>query len=804
VEFFVSPEQHPDPGRLKEQNRILWRLAVAQRTQTGDFLDPVGEIISVAANFLRVQKVSVWEFLKQRSELECTLIYDSHQQSFDSGRVLHAADYPAYFSACSNARLIDVTDVSNDPRTIEMLQSYLLPGGITAILDVPLFLGSHQCGIVCFEHSGGTRGWTEEDCAFATAIGDLVGLAIAERSNKEARFLIESGLESIPQAVLVCRRDGGIERSNRRAAEIFGYSGTDLMKISIEALLPGTLERNSGTIAAALAAPKHDNGYTTHSQFGVHRSGRKFPVEFSVAHLPHWRGPQALVILTDVSERHQKALQLERSEALYRSVVEDQTDLIIRVTTDEEISFFNSAVVKLTGMTHDELFHKSVYDFVPVDEHHIIRDAIARLAPEQPVVSYHHHLIVPGKELRTYSWTVRAFYEQPGKLSGYQAIGRDVTQELEKQQRMRDAQQFESLAILAGGMAHDFNNLLTPILSFTDLAQTSLPADSEAREFLSFVMEAAMRARDLSQLVLIFSKKGESRERHPVYAGQFIREILTFLRATASSRIRFTEKIDLDCGVINASPTDLYQILSNLCTNAIQAMPAGGDLTITGSKVGRDEGEMLQLEVIDTGAGIPQELMSKIFDPFFTTKPPGEGTGLGLPVVKSIIEELGGSIACQSTPGKGTAFVVYLPLLDVVPGADMEGVPSALLRGSEHILVIDDENFVALALRNGLERLGYTVTSRTSANEALVTFKEDPARFDAVVTDFTMPFMTGVELAWQLHITRPELPVVLISGYGQLLTPAEITRAGVDACINKPFITEEVAAALRKVLNKKK
>jgi DNA-binding NtrC family response regulator len=140
----------------------------------------------------------------------------------------------------------------------------------------------------------------------------------------------------------------------------------------------------------------------------------------------------------------------------------------------------------------------------------------------------------------------------------------------------------------------------------------------------------------------------------------------------------------------------------------------------------------------------------------------------------------------------------------MVPGADMEGVPAAVLRGSEHILVVDDENFVALALRNGLERLGYTVTTRNSANEALVTFNEDPARYDAVVTDFTMPFMTGVELAWQLHVERPELPIVLISGYGQLLTPAEITRAGVDSCINKPFITEEVAAAVRKALSKRK
>ncbi|MES2623986.1 MAG: ATP-binding protein [Pseudomonadota bacterium] len=795
--------QQLNPSRLKEQNRILWALAVAQRAKNTNFLDVVRELISVAADFLGARNVSIWEFHNQRSKLECTQIYDSHAKAFGSGQILDADDYPAYFAAC-NERVIAIPDVSKDPRAAELLQGYLLPSGVTAMLDVPVFLGSLQQGIVCFEHSGGVRDWTEEDCVFAIAIADLVGLAIADREHQETLGLVESGLESCAQVILVCRSDGSIARCNRIAGEVFGYDTNDLLKLSIEDLLPDVLMNDTGAITAALLDTQDVYRHTTHTQLAAHRSGRKFPVEFSVSHLTHWRSPQALVILADISERHQRALQLERSEALYRSVVEDQIDLIIRVTADERLCFYNSALQKTTGLTPEELQNKSVYEFVPEDEHYIIKDAVARMSPTQPVISYSHQFFVKGNILRTYSWTVRAFYDELTKLSGYQAIGRDITQEMEKQERLRDAQRFEALAILAGGMAHDFNNLLTPILSFTDLAQTSLPPESEEREYLGYVMEAAMRARDLARLVLVFSKKGESRERHPVYAGHFIREILTFLRATASSRIRFHEKVDLDCGVINASPTDLYQILSNLCTNAIQSMPAGGDLTVTCSKVRRASDEMLQIEVIDTGAGIQKDQLARIFDPFFTTKPQGEGTGLGLPVVRSIIEELGGSIACQSTPGKGTSFVLYLPLVDALPNVEMAGVPPAVLRGSEHILVVDDENFIALALRNGLERLGYTVTTRSSANEALIAFRATPAAFDALVTDFTMPFMTGIELSWLIHNERPELPVVLISGYGQLLTPAEIARAGIAASINKPFVTEEVASVLRQILNKRK
>jgi GAF domain-containing protein len=208
VEIFVSQDQLPESVRLKEQNRILWALAVSQRTKTADFITHVRELISAAADFLQVEKVSIWEFESLRETLECTQLYDSRAQAFSSGLVLNAADYPVYFAACSDARFIDVADVTQDARTAELLQGYLLPGGITAMLDVPIFMGARQQGIVCFEHSGGARHWTEEDRVFAIGIADLAGLAIADREQQESLSLIESGLESLPQAVLVCGAEG--------------------------------------------------------------------------------------------------------------------------------------------------------------------------------------------------------------------------------------------------------------------------------------------------------------------------------------------------------------------------------------------------------------------------------------------------------------------------------------------------------------------------------------------------------------------------------------------------------------------
>lgn len=494
--------------------------------------------------------------------------------------------------------------------------------------------------------------------------------------------------------------------------------------------------------------------------------------------------------------------ELRRSEALYRSVVEDQTDYIVRAERGGRLVFANNSLVELLQLDREHLHECSIYDYVPPADHAVIRDAALHLSRETPVARYTHRVELPDGELRTVDWTLRGFFDEQGQISGYQAIGRDVTDEMQQQVRMRESRRLEALAVMAGGMAHDFNNLLTPILNFTDLAQTALPPESKVRDYLQYVMKSALRARDLIRMVLIFSKREEQKARRPLQAGKLVREVMSFLRSTSPSRIRIIEDVDVEAGVIRANPSDLFQMLSNLCNNAIYAMPAGGNLRVSCNQVLRRGDLMLQLEVVDEGCGMTAEEQARIFDPFFTTKPVGQGTGLGLSVVLGLVEELGGEIACKSAPGKGSAFVMYFPVLDAVePEQSTTQLPHAVLKGTEHIFVVDDEVHITAAVTSGLEHLGYSVTARTSPNEALALLARPGDRHELAIVDYTMPYMTGIELCRQLKRSRPTLPVLLISGYAELIDVAEWRDAGVAACLEKPFSLEELAVVLRQVLD---
>ncbi|NOZ40018.1 MAG: response regulator, partial [Planctomycetes bacterium] len=278
------------------------------------------------------------------------------------------------------------------------------------------------------------------------------------------------------------------------------------------------------------------------------------------------------------------------------------------------------------------------------------------------------------------------------------------------------------------------------------------------------------------------------------------------LRASVPKQIDFQVSVDTECGTVEADPSELYQILSNLCTNACQAMPAGGTLTISASEIMLEHTDLpaglyVQLIVQDTGSGISPENLERIFDPFFSTKPPGEGTGLGLSVVHGAVTGLGGRIDVQSQTGKGTTFVVYLPCTDkkpVLTGKSL-GLTHAT-SGTERILVVDDEQAVLESTQFMLQQLGYQVTACTSANEALTCFSRMPTNFDLVLSDMTMPRTSGVELLRRIRELRSEIPVVLMTGFAGLLNEKELKRYGINEFIIKPLTAHELGATIRRCL----
>jgi signal transduction histidine kinase/CheY-like chemotaxis protein len=377
---------------------------------------------------------------------------------------------------------------------------------------------------------------------------------------------------------------------------------------------------------------------------------------------------------------------------------------------------------------------------------------------------------------------------------------------------LRHAQKMQAVGVLAGGVAHDFNNILTSIAGYAELAQDLVPEDSEAYSDLEQVMKAAMRAGDLVRGLLVFSRKGAPSPTL-ISASAIVAEALELVRASIPATVEFRRTIDADCGCVFADPGLIHQVVINLCTNAYQAMSGGtGRLDVVlapidvgathpGAHAGIPGGSYVRLAVSDTGPGIPPKIADRIFEPFFTTKAPGQGTGLGLSVVHGIITGYGGFIRFENHQPAGTTFFVYLPRVTADHPSEVQdlGPPP---RGAGRILFVDDEEPIARLGARILGDLGYQVTPETSSVEALSLFSAAPHEFDLLVTDFAMPQINGGELIAQMKQLRPDIPVILISGFNEeVITADQGRRLGVSEYVRKPFTGAELAHAIRRVLD---
>lgn len=380
---------------------------------------------------------------------------------------------------------------------------------------------------------------------------------------------------------------------------------------------------------------------------------------------------------------------------------------------------------------------------------------------------------------------------------------------------LQQAQKMEAVGTLASGIAHDFNNILSAILGYTELAQLKLPPESEIGKDLVEVFRAGNRARDLVKQILTFSRQAKY-ERRPLQIHLIVKETLKLLRASIPTTIEIRTKIDPKSGTVLADPTQIHQVLMNLCTNAYQAMrETGGVLAIELShlKISPEDkkvaglqltpGSYVKLQVSDTGCGMEKSLMERIFEPYFTTKEKGEGTGMGLALVHGIIKDHDGHITVYSEPGKGSIFCVYLPRVETSP-VDSEIVNGeALPRGNERVLVIDDERIIAQMTQRLLEKLGYQVTATTSSAEALRYFQSQPDSIDLVITDMTMPHITGAQLAQKLLAIKPDIPIILCTGFSDLINEKKAKAIGIREYIMKPVVIQELAQVVRKALDGK-
>jgi len=411
---------------------------------------------------------------------------------------------------------------------------------------------------------------------------------------------------------------------------------------------------------------------------------------------------------------------------------------------------------------------------------------------------------------RNFRITSSPIHGSDGQIIAALEIVEEITERLKLEAQLRQSQKLEALGTLAGGIAHDFNNILYAIMGNTELAIENLPEAGSAGRMLGEVLAGATRASNLVKQILAFSRQTRP-ERKVLPLAPLLHESGSLLRATLPSTIEF-ELIDASrSAAILGDPSQVQQVLMNLFSNAVHAMgEVGGELTVRLSDVdigpegglshlNLNPGPYLLIAVGDTGSGIAEDKLERVFEPFFTTKDPGEGTGLGLAVVHGIVKSLEGGITVESEPGVGSTFNVYFPKAD--PSAEpVEEMSEILPEGRGRILFVDDEETIVTLGQATLESLGYEVVARQSSVGAWAEFQDDPDRFDLVVTDQTMPEMTGTELAEAISRVRPDKPIILCLGYGTMIPSERIVAAGISQVLSKPISRRDMALCVRNVL----
>jgi len=641
------------------------------------------------------------------------------------------------------------------------------------------------------------------------AVGrDITERKRAENALRDGEVRYKKLFQFSPDPIIIHDMDMNIIDANDKATQEFGYSKEELLERTIFELHSGTELEHS---AQVLAAMKQKDMLTVETKF-VRKEGSVFLAEATPCKFTLGSKPIIYVAIRDITERKQaeEALRERMKElrCLY-SVTEiieksDTTEEILQKTADIMPSGLNYPEIACVRITREDQEFKT--ENFQETEWKISTD-----------------IIVGDKTIGVME--VRYLEEMPDRDEGpflkeerelISAVAERLGSTIERkgmESQLIQSQKMESIGNLAGGIAHDFNNILSSVIGFTELSLDEVEKGTQIEDNLQEVYTAGKRAKDLVNQILAFARQSE-KELKPIPVDTIATEVLKFIRSSIPTTIEIRQNIESD-SLIMGNATQIHQILMNLFTNAAHAMEdKGGILEFSlkdimmdsGVNRGKREltpGNYIEIRVADTGTGIAPEIIGSIFDPYFTTKGPGEGTGMGLAMVHGIVESYGGKILVDGKQGQGTLFTIYLP----ATRKRQEHRPyqsEELPAGTERILFVDDEAPIAKMGGQALEGLGYTVSIRTSSIEALELFRTKPNAFDLVITDTTMPNMTGDRLAIELMKIRFDIPIILCTGYSKKISDESAVEIGIKAFAYKPVVKADLAKTVRKVLDESK
>ena len=650
---------------------------------------------------------------------------------------------------------------------------------------------------------------------YATISPNLERMKRLQEALSEADHMLQESLErhagivaSAMDAIITVNNDQKIVVFNEAAEKMFRCTAAQALGQSIEMFIPqrfrdahGEHIRKFGEAGATSRAMG-----TLNSLWALRTTGEEFPIEASISKMKTNGKKLFSVIIRDVTERVKAEEAIRRSDATRTIALESaqlgewQIDLQTGVATGSLMHANIFGYPERPPKWNFDIFLRHVHP----EDREKVQQAFKESVDTGKKWDFECRIVRTDNETR-WIWACGSHYkDQSGKPSHVMGTVADITGRKRAEEMRLRSQKLEGLGTLAGGISHDFNNILLAISGNAKLAAGDLPADHPAQESLAEITKGANRAAELVRRILAFSRPQELKQAS-IQLSSLVEEALKLLRATIPANIEFQTEFEAGIPPVLVDATQIHQVIVNLAVNGAHAIGAApGSLRFSlrsfhvESPVGRElidipEGDYVQLTVRDTGCGMDRRTLDRIFDPFFTTKAPGEGTGLGLSVVHGIITNHGGAIRVYSERGKGTVFHLYFPAAQVaMPEAAQKAGPAGARQRNEHVLYVDDEEGLVLLATRLLKRLGYRVTGFTSPNLALDAFRGNPAEFDAVVTDLSMPHLSGFDLAEQILAIRPDIPVIVSSGYVRAEDQENAKRIGVHQMIQKPYTLEQL------------
>jgi two-component system, cell cycle sensor histidine kinase and response regulator CckA len=668
-----------------------------------------------------------------------------------------------------------------------------------------------------------TRGiWNNKPVLFGIS-RDFSERLMSEKTLRESEKRFRELTELLPLTLFETNIRGAITYANAKSLEVFGYT-PDITKKRVFAInfcIPQDAEK------ALLHLDAIKKGlHITEEYTALRKDGSTFPAQ--VYSLPiiqngQIRGIRGLVVdLTELKKAEQALRTSEVQKRIvqeFKALIDNIPGAVYQTNAEGKTTILSMISDILLDYTKEELEQElfATGRIIHPDDRNIVFASNEKLKSSKTSQALCYRIIMKNGNTKWLEDRKTSVFSPNGICTGIDGILFDVTERIiaqeEKQQleaNIRKTQRLETIGTLAGGIAHDFNNILTPILGYAEMGVLSLPEEEPMREYFNEIMRAAERAKNLVAQILTFSTVQESTP-DIVSVQEIIREALKLLRPSIPSTITIEQDIDNSCRNILADPSQIHQVIINLCTNAFHAMEqSGGLLTITLKEIFVDANKQKQLpklhtenyvklSIADTGTGMDKNTIERIFEPFFTTKSVNKGTGLGLSVVHGIITSFHGEITVDSVAEKGTTFSVYLPIIneETVQGT----ITESCAKGYGSILFIEDEPTVLKMMTMMITKLGFKIQAMSSPLQALELFRKNPERFDLVITDLTMPEMTGIELARELHKTTPQLPVILMTGYEKDIEHSNhLSHYGISQFLKKPVTMTQMATTINEVI----